>query len=205
MPCCLECSRAQLYRTISRRSRKGSDLPFQTSCGLPAQRTRPVLSPSPIGRSTTCRTAGTISGSTAPATAPTFGVNRYPLGSTLLSTHASDKHSPATAPRHATPPKHKRCDSFCPAKLAVQTASSVRVGADEQLCVVVRVTGFHVEVLQLLRAGSKARTPRKTVFVEFGRPQLLPSSARVFRLNFQTQLHAPLLGNDFIVTRRSKQ
>ena len=81
----------------------------------------------------------------------------------------------------------------------MQTASSVRVGADEQLRVVVRVAGFHVEILQLLRAGSKARTPRKTVFVEFGRSQLSPCSTGVFRLNLQIQLHTPFLGNDFIV------
>ena len=96
-------------------------------------------------------------------------------------------------------PSTSAANSFCRAELAMQTASSVRVGADKQLRVVVRVAGFHMEVLQLLRAGSKARTPLKSVFVELGRSQLPPSSARVFRLNLQIKLHAPLLGNDFIV------
>ena len=56
-----------------------------------------------------------------------------------------------------------------------------------------------VQVVQLLCAGSKARPPLKTVFVESGRSQMLPSSARVFRLNLQVQLDASLLSNDFIV------
>ena len=71
--------------------------------------------------------------------------------------------------------------------------------ANEELRVVVGVARFHVEVLQLLRTGSKARTPFKSVFSEFRRSKLSPSSTRVFCLNLQIQLNAPLLGNDFIV------
>ena len=90
-------------------------------------------------------------------------------------------------------------NSFWITKLRMQRACAVRVRADEQLRVVMRIVCFHFKLLQLLRASFKARAPLKTVCPKLGGSQVSPCTAAIFCLHLQVQSHASLLRNNFVI------